>query len=114
MIIVWLSCAFSNDCSKPFKIKAEYLNKRLNGHTIVELEVQNLHMCAREFISISMCKSMAYFHGKRKLNDADRKSVLLEDFEDKLGAIFCDISDWKFVSISFDSKSTSTAELNIF
>jgi hypothetical protein len=36
LVIVWLPCAFANDCSKPFQITAEYLNKRLNGHTIVE------------------------------------------------------------------------------
>jgi hypothetical protein len=81
-------------------MKSEFLNKRLNKHYIVELKVQNLHMCARECFYVSMCKSMDYFHGSCKLNDADSKSVSQGEFQDKPGSIFSGVSDWPHVCIS--------------
>jgi hypothetical protein len=96
---VWLTCAFADDCSKSFQIKKEFFNKRLNGHSIVEINVQNQHMCVRECIYISMCKSMDYFHGTCKLNDADSKNVHLGEFQVKPGSIFSDVSDWSLVRI---------------
>jgi hypothetical protein len=100
LVLVWLSCAFANDCVKPFQMKSEFLNKRLNKHYIVELKVQNLHMCARECFYVSMCKSMDYFHGSCKLYDADSKSVSQGEFQHKPGSIFSDVSDWPHVCIS--------------
>ncbi|XP_060576051.1 ficolin-1-like [Ruditapes philippinarum] len=44
-----------------------------------------------------MCKSMDYFHGTCKLNDADSKNVHLGEFQVKPGAIFSDVSDWSLL-----------------
>jgi hypothetical protein len=93
LLLIPLSCVFAN-----VQIKKEHLNKHLTGHTIMEISVNHHHECARECFTLSACKSLDYYKGACKLNDADSLSVTLNEFEVKNGAIFTDISDWPIVS----------------
>jgi hypothetical protein len=96
---VLLGTVYSSTC-KPFQINKDNLNKALIGHSVRGINDINHQECARTCMSMSVCKSIDYDRPENicKLNDADRSSVDQSEFENKVGSIFSDISEWPSVS----------------
>ncbi|XP_060553736.1 fibrinogen-like protein A [Ruditapes philippinarum] len=79
-----------------FELNKEHLNKALIGHSVLKINGSSHHECARNCMSVTICKSIDYDRKERtcKLNDVESSSVDLLEFETKIGSIFSDISEW--------------------
>ena len=98
LLFILIPFVYASVGMESFQVKKEYLNKQLIGHAILEIIVKHIHECARECFSLALCKSIDYYRGRCKLNDADSLSVTASEFENQTGAIFSDIGDWPNVS----------------
>jgi hypothetical protein len=90
----------SSTCEQ-FKPGKDNFNKALIGHSVLTMNNTNHHDCARDCMSMSVCKSIDFDRKENrcKLNDVDRSSVDPAEFETKSGSIFSDIKEWPGVSI---------------
>jgi hypothetical protein len=81
---VLFGIVYSNKCD-PFNISKENLNKSLIGHSVLEVNDINHHDCARTCMSMSVCKSIDFDRNEHvcKLNDVDKSSLDLSEFEQK-------------------------------